>query len=215
MKARWFKSLVLVTASVVLAMLVCMLAGAGIAALAVWSVPPPTSPQLVDSQGLVLDEQAQAALVEIVFDAARGDDVETIQAFLGQGFSPNVRSTRGDALLIVAAYHDSLQVVQSLLAHPELDIEARNRMGLTAVAAAAFKGHGRPLQALLEAGADVNASNGMQQTALMFAALSGRANTTQMLITAGAARHQTDSLGNTARSLAETQGATEVLPLLQ
>lgn len=176
--------------------------------------PTPKSPPLVNGRGVVLDAETQAALIEIVFDAARSDDLTTVTEYLKEGFSPNVRSPRGDTLLTVAAYHDSGDVVEKLLVQPNIDVEARNRMGLTAVAAAAFKGHERPLHMLIAAGADVNSSNGMNQTVLMFASLSGRTKVVEILMASGADRDRSDKLGNTAVSVARTQGADDVVRVL-
>lgn len=176
--------------------------------------PIPKSPPLIDEHGVILDAVTEANLIEIVFDAARSDDLTTVTEYLNEGFSPNVRSPRGDTLLTVAAYHDSADVVQVLLAQPRIDIEARNRMGLTAVAAAAFKGYERPLRMLIAAGANVNSSNEMNQTALMFASISGRTRAVEILMASGADKERTDSLGNTAISVARTQGADAVVGVL-
>lgn len=181
---------------------------------AYWLNPAAKSPPLVDKQGIVLDAETEAKLTEVMIQAAREDDIVTINEYLKEGFTPNIRSTRGDTLLIVAAYHDSTQTVDRLLTHPEIDLEARNRMGLTAIAAAAFKGHKRPLQALLNHGANVNAANGTNQTAIMFAALAGKTECVSMLLAAGADPSHRDHLGNTATSLATTQGAEEVMQVL-
>lgn len=164
---------------------------------------------------LVLDETLTQRLLWVVFDAARADDLETVEAYLQAGFSPNVLNERGDTLLTVAAYHGSEQVVKRLLAEQGLDIEARNRMGLTALSAAAFKGYSHVVEALLAAGADVNASNGMHQSPLMFAALTGQVACVKLLLKAGAERRQRDRLGNTASSVAAGQGAQEVVELLE
>lgn len=176
--------------------------------------PVPKSTPLVDRAGITLDAATEMKLIEIVFDAARSDDVTTIDEYLKEGFSPNVRSIRGDTLLTVAAYHDSIAVVKRLLTAPGVDIEARNRMGLTAVSAAAFKGYEGSLRELIAAGADVNAKGTMQHTALMFASLSGRSNTVTILLQAGADQSPADDQGNTAISLATTQGADEVVKAL-
>ncbi|MFO0906423.1 MAG: ankyrin repeat domain-containing protein [Pirellulales bacterium] len=176
---------------------------------------PMKSPPLVDRRGVVLDAEMRERLLEVIFEAARHDDVATIDEYLKEGFSPNVRSPRGDTLLTVAAYYDSLGVVERLLAAPAIDIEARNRMGLTAVSGAAFKGNERALRRLIDAGADVNAGNSMQQTALMFASLTGRSRTVQMLLDAGARRDRIDAMGRSPASLAADQGADDVVRLLE
>jgi len=180
-----------------------------------YSLPIPQSPDLTDNQGVVLDEETQAKLTEIVFQAARDDDSVTVSEYLKEGFTPNVRSRRGDTLLTVAAYHDSRAVMQELLTHRAIDLEARNRMGLTAVSAAAFKGHDEALSMLIARGAKVDAANSTNQTAIMFAALAGRTTTVQLLKSAGAKVQRQDELGNTAASLAKAQGAEEVVEILK
>lgn len=177
--------------------------------------PAEPSPPLITATGITLDEETAALLVDVVFQAARDDDAVTIHEYLAEGFSPNVRSPRGDTLLIVASYHDSRKVVDQLLASPEIDLEARNRMGLTAVSAAAFKGFDVPLTRLIRAGANVNSANGMQQTAIMFAALAGKSSTVEILKQAGANAAARDALGNTPASLAANQGAYAALAALR
>lgn len=187
-----------------------------IQAAAGWhALPIPVSPALTDRQGIVLDEATRARLTELVFQAARDDDAITVGEYLKEGFTPNVRSPRGDTLLTVAAYYDSRQVVKTLLSRDEIELEARNRMGLTAVAAAAFKGHDETLRLLLARGAKADSPNGLNQTAIMFAALAGRSSTIELLKQAGANSQRRDALGNTPESLARTQGADESLRVLE
>ena len=45
-------------------------------------LPVPTSPPLKDEQGIVLDAETQAMLTEVVFEAARHDDLMTIDEYL-------------------------------------------------------------------------------------------------------------------------------------
>ncbi|EAQ77330.1 ankyrin repeat domain-containing protein [Blastopirellula marina] len=191
-----------------------MLAVVGMIAL-LSLTPAEPSPPLVSAAGITLDDETAALLVDLVFQAARDDDAVTIHEYLGAGFSPNVRSSRGDTLLIVASYHDSRDVVDQLLLAKELDLEARNRMGLTAVSAAAFKGFDETLTRLIRAGANVNSANGMQQTAIMFAALAGKSSTVEILKQAGANAAASDALGNTPASLAANQGAYAALAALR
>lgn len=172
-------------------------------------LPTPTSPPLQGKTGVQLDAQSEAALIKVVFQAARDNDLKTIGEYLVEGFTPNVRSERGDTLLTVAAYHGSDKVVTALLAHQDIELEARNRMGLTAVSAAAFKGHDVVLRQLLNAGASPTAANTVNQTAIMFAALAGRTSTVQILRDAGASDSHRDDFGNSAASLALSQGVPE------
>lgn len=196
-------------------MFVGLIAAVLLAAMAnrAWMSPMAPEP-LVNEAGVELDSATAAKLLAIVFEAARQDDVVTIDEFLKSGFSPNVRSAAGDTLLTVAAYHDSYRAVERLLAAPGVDVEARSRMGLTAIAGAAFKGNERSLRLLILSGADVDAAGSLQRTALMFASLSGRANVAQLLLEAGADAGRVDAAGNTAASLAHAQGAEDVISIL-
>ncbi len=160
-------------------------------------------------------QTAPADTLESAFAAARSNDLGLIAGFLAAGYSPNTPNGRRDTLLSVAAYHGSLDVVARLIAEPEIELEGRNRLGLTALAAAAFKGHDEVLEALLDAGADPNATNGAGQTALMFAALAGRTRSVEILRNAGASASLADAAGNTAMTLARGQNATGAVGVLR
>ncbi len=165
--------------------------------------------ELVNPRGIVLTGDEQRQLTEMVIQAARENDVETIQQYLSEGFTPNLRSARGDTLLTVAAYYDSYDCVQLLVKQPGIDLEARNRMGLTALCAAAYKGYDRSLKALIEAGANPEGGNALGQTALMFASLTNRRSTMELLRDAGANSQRADHLGNTpSELLAQQTGST-------
>ncbi|MGL4464082.1 MAG: ankyrin repeat domain-containing protein [Planctomycetia bacterium] len=180
-----------------------------------WYFPVPPSPPLVDRGGVVLDDETQAKLVEIIFQAVREDDLETVDAYLTEGFTPSVRSTRGDTLLAVAAYHDSPKVLSRLLEAPGVEIDARSRMGLTALSGAAFKGNVDAVKLLLKHGADPKATNSVGQTPLMFASLSDRKDVVAILLAAGADPAARAADGSTALSVAEGQGAEQTARLLQ
>lgn len=148
--------------------------------------PPPPSPPLVTAAGETLDAEATAEVIEAIFQSAREDDAAAIRDYLATGYSPNVRSPRGDTLLIVASYRDSRAVVAALLQAKQIELDARNQAGLTAVSAAAFKGHDEALKLLIAAGADVHATGSLGQSALTFATLAGNSSTVEILKQAGA-----------------------------
>jgi uncharacterized protein len=154
-------------------------------------------------------------LREIAFQAAREGDVRTLREYFAAGRPVNETNSRGDTLLIVAAYHGQSDAVAVILSQKGVTIDARNRMGLTALTAAAFKGQVGIARVLLKAGADVNAANGSNQTALMFAALTGRTAMVDLLIEAGADVTAADRQGNTPLSLARAQGAEDVVKRLE
>lgn len=162
-----------------------------------------------------MDDSTRAKLQQIAFQAARNDDPKTLKEYFGSGFDVNQTNPRGDTLLTVAAYAGSAKAVDEILAQKELKIDQRNRMGLTALAAAAFKGQGAIAAKLIAKGADVNAANGVGQTALMFAALAGKTEVARVLLDHGAKADSVDKLGNSALGLAKAQGAKEMVSLLE
>jgi uncharacterized protein len=170
---------------------------------------------LVTPAPVVLDAETEKKLVEIAFQAARADDAETLAAYFSTGRPVNGTNGRGDTLLTVAAYAGSAKAVEVVLKQKAVQIDARNKMGLTALSAAAFKGHVEIAKSLVARKADVNAANGSKQTPMMFAALAGRTEMVKYLLAAGAKADTADASGNTPLSLARGQGATDVVKLLE
>ncbi len=175
---------------------------------ALLTLPAPPRP-------VVLDAPTRAKLQEIAFQAARDGDGKTLAAYFAAGLPVNGPNARGDTLLTVAAYAGQDKAVGVILARPGVEVDARNKMGLTALAAAGFKGHVGIAKLLVQRKADVNAANGSGQTALMFAALTGRTATVEYLLAAGANPAAADKAGNTPLSLARAQGADGVVKLLE
>ncbi|OWK40759.1 ankyrin repeat domain-containing protein [Fimbriiglobus ruber] len=164
---------------------------------------------------LELTPEVAVRLREVAFQAAREGDLTTLAAYLDTGRPVNEPNARGDTLLTVAAYSGQESAVALILTRPKVQVDARNKMGLTALAAAAYKGHVGIARKLVAAGADVNAANGSGQTALMFAALTGRTKMVDYLLSAGAEPRMADASGNTAKTLAAKQGAAEVVRLIE
>ena len=161
-----------------------------------------------------LTAEVRAKLQLVAFQAARDGDTGTLREYFAAGFAVNDKNKRGDTLLTVAAYNGQPKAVERILKQPRVAVDARNGMGLTALAAAAFKGNAAIAAQLLTAKADPNAANGSQQTALMFAALAGKVEVAKLLLAAGADPKATDAKGHTPLSLAKTQGAADVVKLL-
>ncbi len=161
-----------------------------------------------------LTPEVRAKLQLVAFQAAREGDTDTLTEYFAAGFAANGENRRGDTLLTVAAYNGQPKAVALILKQPKVAVDARNGMGLTALAAAAFKGHADIAAKLLAAKADPNAANGSRQTALMFAALAGKVEVAKLLLAAGADPKATDAKGNTPLSLAKGQGAADVVKLL-
>ncbi len=172
------------------------------------------APLVALPKSVELTPEVAAKLQTIAFQAARDGDTVTLKEYFAAGQPVNGANARGDTLLTVAAYAGQDMAVALILKQPKCDVDARNKMGLTALAAAAFKGHVEIAERLVAAKADVNAQNGSKQTALMFAALTGRTKMVEFLLKAGADAAIADKSGNTALSLAKTQGADDVVKLL-
>lgn len=165
--------------------------------------------------GVAVTPEVAAKLTEIAFQAARDGDRDTLAAYFKAGRPVNDANARGDTLLTVAAYHSQEAAVELILAQPKVEIDARNKMGLTALSAAAFKGHVGIAKKLVAAKADVNAASASGQTALMFAALTGRTEVVDYLLSAGADPRAADRAGSTALSLARSQGAAAAVRRLE
>ncbi len=149
------------------------------------------------------------------FQAARTGDEEKLKEAFTAGYMVNEPNARGDTLLTVAAYNGQPKTVAIILKQPKVDVEAKNKLGLTAVSAAAFKGHADILTQLVKAKADVNAASETGQTALMFAVQSGKVKAVEVLLKAGAKPDAKDKDGNTALSLAKKAKADEIVKVLE
>jgi uncharacterized protein len=99
--------------------------------------------------------------------------------------SPIKRSPETDALLR-AAREGHGDTVRTLLASPDIDINATDERGSTALIEAARFGHDEVVRALLAHGADAKAKNKEGKTALMLAAQGGHDEVVQLLKQAGA-----------------------------
>jgi len=107
-----------------------------------------------------------------------------------QGCSAAKRATRTpetDALL-QAARAGNADTVRALLASPNVDVNAVDERGNTALIEAARFGHDDVVTALLIAKADVKVKNNEGKTALMLAAENGHDESVRILTQAGAGR---------------------------
>lgn len=95
----------------------------------------------------------ELALLQTTFDLARHGHAAALVEYLDAGVPVNLTNSQGDTLLILAAYHSRLSVVELLLARGA-DHARINDRGQTALAAAVFRQDTPVVTALLEAGAD-------------------------------------------------------------
>ncbi len=96
--------------------------------------PDPQATEPTDAE--VLD------ILQSAFEAARNGDAEFLKTWLERGLPPNLQNTRGDTLLMLAAYHSHTEAVRTLLDHGA-DPDILNDQGQTPLMGAAFRGdHG-------------------------------------------------------------------------
>ncbi|XVU30480.1 ankyrin repeat domain-containing protein [Actinoplanes sp. CA-054009] len=88
-----------------------------------------------------------------MFDLARAGQDEELAANVAAGLPVNLTDSKGNTLLLLAAYHDHPATVGALLGLGA-DPDRVNDRGQTALAAAVFRQNAASVRALLEAGAD-------------------------------------------------------------
>ncbi len=117
----------------------------------------------------------------MALDFARRGDAEELEKMIKAGLSVNLKSAKGDTLLMLASYNNALKTVNMLLSNGA-KVDERNDRGQTPLAGAAFKGHLEVVEALVDAGADVEATSGLGMTPYAFAIMFGRSETAKFLL---------------------------------
>ena len=114
------------------------------------------------------------------FRAVQLDDVGKEKELAGRTVNPNeINPVGGEPALVLAVREGSMRVLNALLAHPGIDLEAKAMNGNTALMMAAFKRNRPASEALLAKGAAVNRAG---WTPLHYAAASGDDAIASMLI---------------------------------
>lgn len=127
------------------------------------------------------EEQRYGELCAMALDFARRDDADELEKMIKAGLSVNLKSAKGDTLLMLASYNNALKTVNMLLSNGAR-VDERNDRGQTPLAGAAFKGHLEVVKALVDAGADVEATSGLGMTPYAFAVMFGRSETAKFLL---------------------------------
>lgn len=123
------------------------------------------------------DETALSELAGRLFELARGGRCADLLPYLDAGLPINLANDSGDTLLMLAAYHGRINVVDALLARGA-DPDRTNDRGQSPLAGAVFKGEDDVVRALLAAGADPGAGT---PTALDTARMFGRVDLVELL----------------------------------
>jgi len=104
----------------------------------------PRQPELSDEQIEFLNQ---------VFDMAREGKVQMLSSVIDQGIPVNLTNSKGDSLLIVAAYNSQPAVVEALIKRGA-ELDQLNARGQSALTCAVFKQDEASTRLLLTAGAD-------------------------------------------------------------
>ncbi|KAJ6455427.1 ankyrin [Mycena sanguinolenta] len=91
-----------------------------------------------------------------MFDAARTGNSELLLAAVDAGLPVNILDTKGNSLLMLAAYAGHLDLTKKLLERGG-DPNLLNGLGQSIIAGAVFKGHDDVVRVLAERGADSRA----------------------------------------------------------
>ncbi|MCF7729647.1 MAG: ankyrin repeat domain-containing protein [Chthoniobacterales bacterium] len=129
------------------------------------------------------EEERYAALQDVALQYAREGETEPLRKMLEHGLPVNLANSKGNTLLMLAAYHDHSKTTQMLLDYGA-EADRPNDRGQTPLAGVAFKGYTQVAKILLQAEANPIASQGkimgVEMTPLRFAMLFGRREIQQL-----------------------------------
>lgn len=145
------------------------------------------------------------------FRAVNIDDARTVNQLLARGFDPNSPSTRGVPALVQAVRDESPKVMEALLAHPQLKVDATTPANETALMMAALAGQADWAQKLLARGAQVNRAG---WTPLHYAASGPQPQLLTLLLEKGAAINARSPNGTTPLMMASRYGNEDGAHLL-
>ena len=158
-----------------------------------------------------LSQLAHAGAYEDYFRAVEVDDARTVTRLLQRGFDPNTPDPQGQVGLFLALRGGSEQVVQVLLAHPELKVDATNTSDETPLMMAALRGALDPARRLLERGAQVERPG---WTPLHYAASGPNVAVVKLLLDRGSPINARSPNGTTPLMMAARYGTEESALLL-
>ena len=154
---------------------------------------------------------AYAGAFDDFFRAVRTDDAGTVAQLLERGFDPNPHEESGQSALSLAVRERADHVIDALLKHPQLEVNAQNRVGETALMLAALQGRLDLVRRLLDRGAAV-AQEGW--TPLHYAASGPDTQVVALLLARGAAIEARSPNGTTPLMMAARYGNEQSVAVL-
>lgn len=154
---------------------------------------------------------ATASTFDDFFRAVRTDNATGVGDLLARGFDPNAHEESGQSALTLAVREGAQKVTDTLLRHPQLDVNALNRHGESALMLAALKGDLTLVRRLVERGAAVNQSG---WNALHYAASGPSPEVAAWLLERGALLEARSPNGTTALMMAAGYGNEQTADLL-
>ena len=154
---------------------------------------------------------ASAGSYEDFFSAIHNDNASTLANLLERGFDPNTRDPKGQPGLTMAIQEQSPKAEKALLDRSDIDVNALNQAGESALMMAALRGNLPTLQRLLERGARVNQPG---WSALHYAATGPDSKIVEVLVERGADIDAASPNGTTPLMMAAQYGSEASVELL-
>ncbi len=134
-----------------------------------------------------------------LFHAISQKQASAVRILLDQGIDPNTTDAYGSPLLHRAVVSGEVEILESLLKYDELQVDAFNRVGQTALSLAARWEHPQMVELLLQAGANPNAAGKRYQLTPLIGSVIGRnLEITNSLVEAGASIDHKDEINDAA-----------------
>jgi len=170
---------------------------------------------------MVAAEQGQLDMLEVLAEDGAlnavdrfGGTAVTWAAGCGHQDAVELLKAKGaEVTLPVAVMLGDREATKRLLAVGS-DVNARDRIGRTALMIVCERGQADAVRLLLKKGAEVNAKDNFGRTALMVAARAGQPDVVELLLEKGADANAKDNDGMSALQLAKARGHKEIAELL-